>query len=253
MASPTQWTWVCTNSRRQWRTGNPGMLLSMGVQRWTQLSNWTTNPHISYKLERNLDTSIAILSISIAILGILRMVLCLTYCSPLGALLSDFSLLMMLFHALAKVVTDRSLQGFFKWVSYVCRLVSFIVYMLPWPTEAFKLVISWFICLSSHSCPDFGWLLASLVVQETKVWSLGWEDPLEEEMATYSSVLALRIPRTEEPGGLESVPSHRVRHNWVTEHIHTVFSVVLLGLLSSLSTDLKVKHRQPFICKYAFN
>ena len=42
-------------------------------------------------------------------------------------------------------------------------------------------------------------------VQETLVLSLGWEDPLEEETATHSSILAWRIPSTEEPGGLQSV------------------------------------------------
>ena len=40
-------------------------------------------------------------------------------------------------------------------------------------------------------------------IQETQVWFLGWEDPLEEGMATYSSILAWRIPWTEEPGGLQ--------------------------------------------------
>ena len=44
-----------------------------------------------------------------------------------------------------------------------------------------------------------------------------WEDPLEEEMAKHSSILAWRIPRTEEPGGLQSIGSQRVR----TEHTHT--------------------------------
>ena len=39
---------------------------------------------------------------------------------------------------------------------------------------------------------------------EMQVWSLGWEDPLEKEMATYYSILAWEIPRTEEPGGLRS-------------------------------------------------
>ena len=39
-------------------------------------------------------------------------------------------------------------------------------------------------------------------VQKTQVWSLGWEDPLEKETATYSSILAWRIPWTEEPSGL---------------------------------------------------
>ena len=47
-------------------------------------------------------------------------------------------------------------------------------------------------------------------MQETRVQSLGWEDPLEKEMATHSSILAWRIPWTEEPGGLQSTGSQRV-------------------------------------------
>ena len=47
--------------------------------------------------------------------------------------------------------------------------------------------------------------------------SLGQEDPLEEEMATHSSILAWRIPWTEEPGGLQSLVSQRVGHDWATE------------------------------------
>ena len=50
-------------------------------------------------------------------------------------------------------------------------------------------------------------------MQETWVRSLGWEDPLEKEMATHSSILAWRIPWTEEPGGLRSTGSQRVRHD----------------------------------------
>ena len=50
-------------------------------------------------------------------------------------------------------------------------------------------------------------------IQETSVQSLGQEDLLEEEMATHSSTLAWRIPGTEEPGGLQSMGSHRVRLN----------------------------------------
>ena len=46
-----------------------------------------------------------------------------------------------------------------------------------------------------------------------RVRSLGWEDPLEEGVATHSTILAWRIPQTEEPGGLPSVGSQRVRHN----------------------------------------
>ena len=48
---------------------------------------------------------------------------------------------------------------------------------------------------------------------ETWVRSLGWEDPLEKEMATHSSILAWRIPWTEEPGGLQFMGSQRVGHN----------------------------------------
>jgi len=48
---------------------------------------------------------------------------------------------------------------------------------------------------------------------ETQVRSLGWEDPLEKKMAIHSSTLAWRIPWREEPGGLQSTGSERVRHD----------------------------------------
>ena len=50
--------------------------------------------------------------------------------------------------------------------------------------------------------------------------SLEWEDPLEKETATHSSILAWEITWTEEPGRLQSMGSQRVKHNQVTEHIH---------------------------------
>ena len=50
------------------------------------------------------------------------------------------------------------------------------------------------------------------VVRESQVRSLGWEDPLEDGIATHFSILAWRIPWTEEPGGLQSVGSQRIRH-----------------------------------------
>ena len=66
-------------------------------------------------------------------------------------------------------------------------------------------------------------LVAQLVknppaIWETWVLSLGWEDPLEEGMATHSSIPAWRIPWTEEPGGLQFLGSQRVAHDWVTKH-----------------------------------
>ena len=65
-------------------------------------------------------------------------------------------------------------------------------------------------------------LIAQLVknlppLQETQVQSLGREDPLEKEMATRPSILAWRIPWTEEPGELQSTGSQRVRHDLATK------------------------------------
>ena len=55
-----------------------------------------------------------------------------------------------------------------------------------------------------------------LAMQETRVQSLVWGDPLEEGMATHSSILAWRSPWTEEPRGLQSIGSQRVGHDWAT-------------------------------------
>ena len=54
--------------------------------------------------------------------------------------------------------------------------------------------------------------------QEMWVRSLGQEDPLKEEMATYSSIFARIIQWTEEPGEIQSMGLQRVRHNWVVEY-----------------------------------
>ena len=57
---------------------------------------------------------------------------------------------------------------------------------------------------------------------ETRVWSLGREDPLEEEMASFSSILAWKIPRKEEPGGLQSVGRKELdTTEWLNGHTHT--------------------------------
>ena len=68
-------------------------------------------------------------------------------------------------------------------------------------------------------CPCWASLVAQMVkslpaVQETWVQSLGWEDPTEKGMATHSNILAYEIPWTEEPGGLQSMESRKVRHSW---------------------------------------
>ena len=76
--------------------------------------------------------------------------------------------------------------------------------------------------IQSTSSGLFATHLASLVaqmvkrlpaMQETQVRSLGWEDPLEKEMATHSSILAWKIPWSEEPDRLKSMGSQRVGHN----------------------------------------
>ena len=66
---------------------------------------------------------------------------------------------------------------------------------------------------STYIIPVAQHLPAMQETQETWVQSLGLEDPLEEDMTTQSSILAWRIPQTEEPGGLQSMVSQRVRHN----------------------------------------
>ena len=65
-------------------------------------------------------------------------------------------------------------------------------------------------------------------MQETRVWALGQQAPLEEDMATYSSILAWRVPWTGEPGGLQSTGSQRVGHDWATSlHFTTSFFEML--------------------------
>ena len=101
--------------------------------------------------------------------------------------------------------------------------------------------------LGSSPGEETGYLLryswASLVAQmvknllamwETWVWSLGWEDLLEEGMPTHSSVLGWRIPWRGEPGRLQSMGLQRVRHDWATKH-----STQNIIISNSYSCDLK--------------
>ena len=63
-------------------------------------------------------------------------------------------------------------------------------------------------------------------IQKTWVQSLGGENPLEKEMATHSSILAWRISWTEEPGGLQSMGSKRVGHDWATNtHFNLIYKL----------------------------
>ena len=72
--------------------------------------------------------------------------------------------------------------------------------------------------------------------QETWVWSMGWEDPLEKGIATHYSILAWRISGTEDPGGLQSMGSQRAGHIWATNthtHTHTTCMVYYSCVCSS--------------------
>ena len=75
-------------------------------------------------------------------------------------------------------------------------------------------------------------------MQETRVWSLGREDPLEKGMAIHSSILAWRIPWTEELGRLQFMGSQRVGHNWAT---NTTTATILLAELFKILKDDAVK------------
>ena len=77
---------------------------------------------------------------------------------------------------------------------------------------------------------------AMQTTKETWVQSLDGEDPLEKEMATHSSILAWRIPWTEEPGGLQSIGSQRVGHYLATKPPPIPW--ISLGKAGVLKTDL---------------
>ena len=66
---------------------------------------------------------------------------------------------------------------------------------------------------ASPVAPQVNNMLAMQEIQETRVQSLGQEDPLEKEMAAQSNILAWEIPWTEEPGGLQSIGWQRVGHD----------------------------------------
>ena len=99
--------------------------------------------------------------------------------------------------------------------------------------------------------------VASLVVQtvkclpamwETQVRSLGWGDPLEKEMATYSSILAWKIPWTEEPGRLQSMGLRRVGHDSYFTSLHLTFYrfyfIFMTTLCGGYYSDEDSRHRE---------
>ena len=75
-------------------------------------------------------------------------------------------------------------------------------------------------------------------VWETRIQSLGWEDSLEKSMATHSSILAWRIPWTEEPGKLQSMGFQIVKHDWMTNTFTKTFWYRIHGIMGNLDLCL---------------
>ena len=86
-------------------------------------------------------------------------------------------------------------------------------------------------------------------MQETWAWSLGWEDPLVEGMATHSSILAWRIPWTEEPRGLQSMGLQGVGNNWVTEQQQYKMDLTFSGPWAFQWHPCWTNDKRPFSCR----
>ena len=114
-------------------------------------------------------------------------------------------------------------------------------------------IITWFLSERGFPCASDGnalkgaqMLKNSPAIQETQVQSLGQEDLLEKGMATHSNILTWRFPWTEEPGGLQSMESQKIRHNWVTNTFaHNILKIstkskhfLLIFSLEDLSIDV---------------
>ena len=96
--------------------------------------------------------------------------------------------------------------------------IKFFFINFYWHIIALQYFVS-FYCLARVSQVAQWFKKVYLPMQVTWVLSLNWEDPLEKEMATHSSILVQEIPQTEDPGRLESLGSQRVGHNLATEHV----------------------------------
>ena len=97
-------------------------------------------------------------------------------------------------------------------------------------TGCFSLGSNFIICIKTDYVAQTVKNLSAM--QETRVWSLGWENPLEKGMTTHSSILAWRSPWTEESGGLQSMGSQRVGHDWSDwAHTHRTLEILWWAFL----------------------
>ena len=129
-------------------------------------------------------------------------------------------------HQCCCILLLNELPSFFKaeWCVTVC--IYPIVFVCSSLMDGWSVSVSWLLWYEVSKIVKFKEARASLVaqmvknppvMQETQVWALSWEDPLEKRMATHLCILAWRIPWTDEHGGLQSMGSQRVRHKWVTD------------------------------------
>ena len=120
-----------------------------------------------------------------------------------------------------------------------------------------RIQIIWMI-ISNNLCKTIGFPDGSVVknlpvMQVTQVWPLSQEDPLEKAMANHSSILVWRTPWTEEPGGLQSMGSQRVRHD--SMHTHKDINRIGLGplLMTSFCLHCLFKDSDGFMLIYGKN
>ena len=119
--------------------------------------------------------------------------------------------------------------GIFSSIPGVCLLGANSI-----PCRASQVAQRWRICLPMQE------------IQAMGVWSLGWEGSLEEDMATHSNILAWGIPWTEEPSGLQSLGSQKVRHEWATKQQEAQPSPKLCALLPTRCYHKVCRHCQIF-------
>ena len=140
-----------------------------------------------------------------------------------------FSILMILFlrsRKITRAIFETSLRFTFSYsemesvsyfLCYCCEWIGWIIFVFPWKRHNRKRRQENWNCLSFERTSLVAQMIKHLsTMRETRVRALGWEDPLEKEMAIHSTTIAWKIPWTEEPGRLQSMGSQRVRHDWAT-------------------------------------
>ena len=238
MASLTQWTWTWANTGREWRTGRSGMLRSME----SQLD--MTGTEQQSKILNNISW------LCDSLYSQISLYLCVSFLSPLRVISLLEWMYMMYNLSIFFVFKINAQKDGTEAVEWSLLLTNKGAWDLTSDTSNVRVWLCSFwvltlIILSAHF-PDLNSNMFSVTVvdstaihlrgvwkskcfpagasgkettcqgrrYEMQVWSLGGEDPLEEEKETHSSVLAWRSPWTEELGRVQSTVSQRVGHEW---------------------------------------